>query len=46
MTFVAEEEYLPEAGRQYRRATTAVSISAGANITAEAASSCTKEATR
>ncbi len=46
MTFVPEEAYLPEAGRQYRRATTAVSISGGANFTAEAASSCTKEATR
>ena len=46
MTFVAEEEHLPQAARQYSRATTAVSSAAGANISAEAASSCTKEATR
>jgi hypothetical protein len=46
MTFVPEEEYLPEAGGQYRWATTAVSTSAGANIGAEAASPYAKEATR
>jgi hypothetical protein len=46
MAFVAEEKQPPEVGGQYRQAAAAVSTSAGANVSPEAASPYAKEATR